>query len=768
MAYVMRLKVFLFILSAMAEGTTHPPPVIAVDGQSLTDGDEFTLPYTSSTNETLARVECREPRATDLATGVELVCRGLKVPGDEQRVFLVPYNKYSDKILCTCYLRFASAANNINITFLLNIAYVPEQDPVVTIAGQIIDRGSTYSHQANKYITNIRCNVPDGNPPISNYTITCSTSNGYKSSTLEPDDDLMLDVQGQGHGNCTCRPNHVTGLYNRTTSFYIEYNVQPYVPQTAPIISVGERVLSEGEIVTVGAELTISCAVLDGYPRVEQVTFQCGPYTRTVLNYTGDFTIPYNKVYNQQTCVCTATHVTGQYQRNSTILLDVHYAPVVTRFTANGVQGFLNVTKQRQVEMVCEADGNPPPYVFMQYVNSAVNPFGDNELVSVKYVKRIFTATSNYYGFYYCQVFNYYNYTSGYDSRMSEVGVVKTSFPLIATYTANGNTSLLNINRDTIVTFRCELISDYVNYNVWWSITARTGYCSHLLHQTPEHTNTSTVKTYTLLASCGCSDTYECIAHISTTNGTTSRLLTSDVRSIDIQSIVVNVNCPGSPLIVTVYNNVVSDGQRVQLHPLYTSVDIQCTAQGDRQMVSKVTLKCGDTIQTKNGYNGLFTIQYNKSMNEQGCVCSASHVTVSFDTSFVLSISQTTPIIAKFTANGQSAFVKVKSNGPIKFECSTFDNITNTAWNLQAKTSGKTLYSGSCPSAARSFEITTAAECGKTETYECTATLANMLSDTRTLQVDAVCNTGGVAVPRNILLVTSLVLGWTVLLWCTA
>ncbi|XP_059166610.1 uncharacterized protein LOC131948907 [Physella acuta] len=729
--------VILFSASAVAQPA---PPDVRVDGQSLTDGDEFTLPYTSSTNETVARVECREPRDTDLATGVELVCRGLKVPGDEQRVFLVPYNKYSDKILCTCYLRFASVENYTDFTFILNIQYVPEQVPVATIEGQPIKPGITYSHQANKYITNIRCNVPDGNPPISNYTITCSTSNGYKSSTLEPDDDLMLDVQGQGHGNCTCRPNHVTGLYNRTTSFYIEYNVQPYVPQTPPTISIGKQKLSDGEVLIMESNRTVSCAVMDGYPRVQQITFQCGPYTRTVLNYTGDFTIPYNKVYNQQTCVCTASHVTGLYHLNSTILLDVRYEGVITSLRANGVQGFYNVTNSRRVDLVCEADGNPAPQVSIVGMHRIDLAEGYDLQVDVKYSKRSFIATSAFYNIYTCVPFNYLNIGPIPVGQFVEVGVVKKSMPLIANFTVNGQKGSLNVEQSANVTLRCELLSNVSNFMLL--ITPRKAHCSQYLHAVRSDPDSSRVQTLTLTASCECSDTYECVAQ---TPGPTSDAMQQGKYSVDAMAIDIRVNCSSRPAeqapTVSVYDIHVSAGQIVRLQAHLPTVLIKWQVDGGVVSVTNVTLQCGSLIQTTNGSRGAFNDSYTSFMSRRTCVVTANHVTgVSKSTTFYLT-PDLSPLITSFTADNVNTTLTVRRGVTVTFQCLPVTGVGNVTWFIRAKQGHCTpfLYPtcSELNTTVQTYQLTATCDCS--DIYQCVAQAPNQVDDVRSVDLLVNC-----------------------------
>ncbi|XP_059166625.1 uncharacterized protein LOC131948915 [Physella acuta] len=217
---------------------------------------------------------------------------------------------------------------------------------------------------------------------------------------------------------------------------------------------------------------------------------------------------------------------------------------------------------------------------------------------------------------------------------------------------------------------------------------------------------------------------------------------------------------------VYVYNIPVHQGQTVRLKAYHSMVDITWEVEGGEVSVTNVTLECGSLGQTTNGSRGTYRASYTSftsSLSRRRCVCTANHVTgVSKATTFYLK-PDPTPEIVKFTANGEGSLLKVSINQPIKFVCSAVDDLYDADCTLKAVTSGTILNSGSCSRTFEGFvtDIPAVGGCGVSEKYECKATRRGLLSDSKTLQVDTVCNTGNtgvLSVAWNVLLLTFLVL----------
>ncbi|XP_059166616.1 uncharacterized protein LOC131948912 isoform X2 [Physella acuta] len=245
-------------------------------------------------------------------------------------------------------------------------------------------------------------------------------------------------------------------------------------------------------------------------------------------------------------------------------------------------------------------------------------------------------------------------------------------------------------------------------------------------------------------ATCAYNDIFDCTA---TLGGQTETL-----------SVRVNVyNCsaetPEQAPTVSVYNTRVFDGQTVQLKAYHSKVDITWEVEGGEASVTNVTLECGSLGQTTNGSRGTYRASYTSFTSSQSrrrcrCVCTANHVTgVSKTTTFYLK-RDPTPEIVKFTANGERSLLKVSKNQPIKFVCSVVDYLYDADCTLKAVTSGTILNSGPCFRTHKGFvtDIPAVGGCRVSEKYECTATRRGLLSDSKTLQVDIVCNTGNTGV----------------------
>ncbi|XP_059166609.1 uncharacterized protein LOC131948906 [Physella acuta] len=698
----------IFISLAATVVMSKSTPEIIVNNVIYDNGDTVTLFYDVFTANSRASVDCMGPDQGGQVESKTLQCYGSR-PTIQATV--INYNKTANGKNCTCYVRYASGAYSEMSTVFLNVEYIPETEPVVTIEGKYIQPFETYIHHVNKSTVDISCKVKDGNPGISNYTINCDQR---ESITVAPNFIVIEFVYDTGTIYCTCVPAEVTGLYKRTVIFLIDYIVQPYTPQTPPYISIDYRNMNDGKTVPMNADLTVQCGVREGNPAVYEVTFRCGSLLMATKQYMWmNVTIPYNKTYNQQTCVCTGKHISGKYNLNTTIVLNVTYAASVTSLKVNGVEGFLNVSNTSVVELLCQADGNPAPNVTIQSLNTGTLLYSGKGLTA----RRNLTITTQTYGVYVCTASNYLNDQTKLESRYVEIGFVKSSAPIIASFTANGGADLLNIRKQTVVTFTCQPVGGVGS--VTWSVRARKGSCTPSLYSAP-----GLVKTYQLTAACGCTDIYECVAQ--------APGFVNDVRSVNVQ-----VDCtdypPDSPPVIVVYNKTITDGEEVKLDPSGREVNVLCRVEGGDPQVSNVTMTCGNDIYTATGNRKLFTLNYSTSASAMTCVCTAGHVTGLYTKNTLFSLKlESTALIANFTANGVSSTLNVKANAIFRLQCSPYESIANTEWTLIANSSG-TLLQGLSKNVSSGVSL--AIPCVEDETYECIAKQPNLMTETKSMKV---------------------------------
>ncbi|KAK0069087.1 hypothetical protein Bpfe_001269, partial [Biomphalaria pfeifferi] len=112
----------------------------------------------------------------------------------------------------------------------------------------------------------------------------------------------------------------------------------------------------------------VECTAPGGIPLVSNLTLSCGNINGST-QIGNIFTSPVTFTRNMtgQNCTCTAQHITGCYEKNTTTLqLNVLCKMSVLTYTAAIV--YLNVTssvieKGNYAQLYCEADGNPAPKI---------------------------------------------------------------------------------------------------------------------------------------------------------------------------------------------------------------------------------------------------------------------------------------------------------------------------------------------------------------------------------------------------------------------
>ncbi|KAI8779655.1 hypothetical protein BgiBS90_018849 [Biomphalaria glabrata] len=144
---------------------------------------------------------------------------------------------------------------------------------------------------------------------------------------------------------------------------------------------------------------TFQCEAHGGIPSVSNVTVSCGNI-KDVTQSGNIFTSPVTFTRNMagQNCTCTAEHITGCYENNTSILkLNILYKSAIIGF---------NVTSRvidngKFVQFYCEADDNPIPKMFIVKENETI---AQNSSGYYLYYNKSMSCRDA--GYYFCQANN--------------------------------------------------------------------------------------------------------------------------------------------------------------------------------------------------------------------------------------------------------------------------------------------------------------------------------------------------------------------------
>ncbi|KAH9525264.1 hypothetical protein Btru_000889 [Bulinus truncatus] len=206
-----------------------------------------------------------------------------------------------------------------------------------------------FPSQYNPYLMEVRCRVPVRIPGMTfdNVTLTCSFPEGNKTFTVPSRSAIFnLELVNKGVAPCACVASHQSGRHQLSTRFTLNYtgkrrtcrivyvNVLTagnyYPPFDAPRLMYGNEPLPDNHHLTItyrkgstAPSITLGCSVVGGNPLVSNITLSCGPRNMTKSASTVEISIRPMRPIRNRTCVCTAKHITGLYNKRSSFSLTV-------------------------------------------------------------------------------------------------------------------------------------------------------------------------------------------------------------------------------------------------------------------------------------------------------------------------------------------------------------------------------------------------------------------------------------------------------------
>ncbi|GFR98882.1 hemicentin-2 [Elysia marginata] len=174
---------------------------------------------------------------------------------------------------------------------------------------------------------------------------------------------FKFDVtEGENIVRCTIQPDPL--ITQESRDVLVDYTVPPPAPPQIALNGQTYQGVTPSNIVALpeGYAGDITCRVEEGYPAAHTTQLKCGQLSSTGAGNTASLRFTDNPIMRDMgeiVCMCTAQHLSGCYNNNTTNLnLDITYPPDVL-FTQDKNQTTFN--KGDSLELACSAQGNPDP-----------------------------------------------------------------------------------------------------------------------------------------------------------------------------------------------------------------------------------------------------------------------------------------------------------------------------------------------------------------------------------------------------------------------
>ncbi|CAL1543076.1 unnamed protein product [Lymnaea stagnalis] len=203
-------------------------PVVSIGNSTVPNEGTHSLTLPDRTLNTTIYLKCKVPGGRLPVSNVTLSCdfgrgaRNKTVQGNSATFGLKLYGTGSAN--CSCTAGHASGLYHKVTKFALNytaVPYPPEAAPLVKVGSLVLADKDTLTLKLNATSAKVSvvCSVPGGYPRVSNVTLTC----GAKKATIGRSQAAFTvtyrkEMSGK---SCACGGDHVTGNYNRTSSFIL-------------------------------------------------------------------------------------------------------------------------------------------------------------------------------------------------------------------------------------------------------------------------------------------------------------------------------------------------------------------------------------------------------------------------------------------------------------------------------------------------------------------------------------------------------------------
>ncbi|RUS73625.1 hypothetical protein EGW08_018614 [Elysia chlorotica] len=155
------------------------------------------------------------------------------------------------------------------------------------------------------------------------------------------------------------------------------------IPENRPFFTAekGLTITQDRLTVTEDQMVIIVCEVQGGIPQVSRTSVQCdGKHVKdssgkTFWSNAGHkvwIELLMTRAMDQKVCTCKAQHLSNQYQKTASVILNVRHAAEVDNFQLNGQQlrDDVTVTQNKRVELTCTASGNPTPDLYIYQLDN--------------------------------------------------------------------------------------------------------------------------------------------------------------------------------------------------------------------------------------------------------------------------------------------------------------------------------------------------------------------------------------------------------------
>ncbi|KAI8779649.1 deleted in malignant brain tumors 1 protein, partial [Biomphalaria glabrata] len=237
--------------------------------------------------------------------------------------------------------------------------------------------------------------VPGFKAIISINSIYLNVLDGHNvSDTSQVNQDI--NITEVGTYSIGCQAQNVKFNDTKISCSYLLQIFGP--PLTPPVIQIASTSTYTEEGIQENKVYTVQCKTFGGVPLVNNITVSCGNIESTQSGNIFTSPILFTRFMTGQNCTCTAQHITGCYENNtSTLQLNILYKSAVIEFNVTS-----NIIENgKSVQFYCEADGNPTPKMFIVKENETI---AQNSSGYYLYYNKSMSCRDA--GYYFCQTNN--------------------------------------------------------------------------------------------------------------------------------------------------------------------------------------------------------------------------------------------------------------------------------------------------------------------------------------------------------------------------